>query len=100
MDSVDFKPAPSTPPVARIASKRPGKVVNESLGNLFCHLGHLPGEEEVVEGQTKEEGVEEVLGEEAVVVLTWEEGEVEQTLVVEEAGLRQVLIQMMEVEEG
>ena len=54
----------------------------------------------MVEGQKKEEEVEEVLEEEAGVVLTWEEGEVEQTLVVEEVGLRQVQIQMMEVEEG
>ena len=54
----------------------------------------------MVEGQKKEEEVEEVLGEEAGVGLTWEEGEGEQTLVVEEAGLGQVQIQMMEVEEG
>ena len=52
-----------------------------------------------MEGQKKEEEVEEVLGEEAGVGLTWEEGEVEQTLVVEEAGLGYVQIQM-EVEEG
>ena len=84
---MDFKPAPSTPPVARIASKRPGKVVNESLGNLFCHRGHLPGEEEVVEAQKKEEEVEEVLEVAAGVELTSVEGEVEQTLVVEEVGL-------------
>ena len=56
--------------------------------------------EEVVEGQKMEEEGEEVLEEEAGVGLTWEEGEVGQTLVVEEARLGQVQIQMMEVEEG
>ena len=52
-------------------------------------------------GQKKEEEeVEEVLGVEEEVALTWVEGEVEQTLVEEEVGLWQVQIQMMEVEEG
>ena len=41
-----------------------------------------------MEGQKKKEEVEEVLEEEVGVGLTWEEGEVEQTLVVVEAGLR------------
>lgn len=55
----------------------------------------------MVVGQKKEEEeVEEVLGVEEEVGLTWVEGEVEQTLVEEEVGLWQVQIQMMEVEEG
>ena len=53
-----------------------------------------------MEGQKKEEEVEEVLGVEAEVGLTWVEGEVEQTLVVEEVGLWQAQIWMMEVVEG
>ena len=54
----------------------------------------------MVEGQKKEEEVEEVLGVVAGVELTSVEGEVEQTLVVEEVGLWQAQIRMMEVVEG
>ena len=54
----------------------------------------------MVEGQTKEEEGEEVLEVAAEAGLTSVKGEVEQTLVVEEVGLWQAQIRMMEVVEG